>query len=114
MNYDNNNIFAKILRGEIFCEKLLENDYFLALKDRFPKAPIHALVIVKKPYLNIFDFNTNASFVEINEFYLGVAKTIEYLKLKTTGCKIISNMGEDGNQEIMHYHIHILGGAKLS
>lgn len=113
MTYDSNNIFAKILRGEIPCEKILEDDFFLAFNDKFPKAPVHVLVIPKGAYLDIFDFNTRASTAELEGFYRGLSKTIEHLDLCPKGCRIISNMGEHGQQEVPHYHVHILAGKRL-
>lgn len=113
VTYDPNNIFAKILRGEIPCEKLLEDDFFMVFEDKFPKAPIHALVIPKGYYKDVFDFNNNASSAELEGFYRGISQTISHLGLCSTGCRIISNMGDHGQQEVMHYHVHILAGKRL-
>lgn len=111
--YDKNNIFARILKGEIPVKKITEGHDFLSFYDAFPKAPLHALVIPKGAYANWFDFYEKASQEEIIGFHNGINQTIEILEIKETGFRIISNQGANGGQEIPHYHIHILGGKKL-
>ena len=111
--YDNNNIFARILRSEIPCNKILENDYALAFSDINPQASIHILIIPKKPYINFHDFLENASFKEVDFFWKLVNDTIKLNKISEKGFRIISNSGDDGNQDVPHFHVHLLGGKNL-
>ena len=117
MTYDQNNIFAKILRGEIPCDKVYESDHALAFKDINPQAKVHVLVIPKGAYINMDDFSQNASSEEITGLIraLGeVAKIVgvsEYTSGK--GYRYIGNNGSDGGQEVPHLHFHIVGGEPL-
>ena len=117
MSYEDNNIFAKILRGEIPCDKVYESDYALAFKDINPQAKVHVLVIPKGAYVNMDDFSQNASSEEITGLIraLGeVAKIVgvsEYTSGK--GYRYIGNNGSDGGQEVPHLHFHIVGGEPL-
>lgn len=111
--YDSNNIFARILRGEIPCSKVYEDDHVLAFNDIAPKAPVHILVIPKGAYVSIDDFGTNAPAEEIKALYSAVAKIAEEKGLKDTGFRTIANTGLNGGQEVPHFHLHILGGKKL-
>ena len=113
MNYDSNNTFAKILRGELPCDNIYENDYALAYNDASPQAPIHVVVIPKVENIIFDDFLTKASEKEISGFYMAVQKVTNQLGLKKNGYVIISNMNPNVQDEIMHYHIHILAGANL-
>lgn len=113
MAYDDNNIFAKILRGEIPCKKVYEDDHVLAFHDIAPKAPVHILVIPKGKYIAIDDFGAQASAEEIKAFYAAVAKISEEQGLKETGFRVIANTGLNGGQEVPHFHVHILGGRRL-
>ena len=113
INYDENNIFAKILKSEIDCKKINENDYALAFLDINPQAPIHILIIPKNPYVNMYDFNKNASSTEILSFWELVNSIIDDKDIKNNGFRVISNSGKDGNQDVSHFHLHILGGKNL-
>ena len=113
MSYNSNNIFAKILRGEIPNKTIFENDYALAFYDINPQAPVHALVIPKGAYLDMVDFGANASAVEITEFYKAVSHVATLLNVQAAGCRIIANTGDHGGQEVPHFHVHILGGERL-
>jgi len=113
MAYDTNNIFARILRGEIPCAKLFEDDYALAFRDIAPKAPVHVLVIPKGAYTDIVDFGARATAEEISGFYKAVSKIATDLDLKDSGFRSIANTGLNGGQEVPHYHIHLLGGKRL-
>lgn len=113
MSYDDNNIFAKILRGEISAKKIYEDEYALAFPDIGPKAPIHVLVIPKGRYVSITDFGANASEAEITGFYRAVSKVADDLGLQEGGFRTIANTGLNGGQEVPHFHIHLLGGKKL-
>ena len=112
-DYDRNNIFAKILKSEISCTKIDENDNTLAFLDINPQSNIHILIIPKKPYVNIYDFNKNASVNEILDFWKLVNNLIEKQNIKEKGFRIITNSGKDGNQDVSHFHLHILGGKNL-
>ena len=111
--YDKQNIFAKILRSEIPCVKILENDYALAFKDINPLALIHILVIPKNPYVDFYDFNENAKSNEIRYFWKLTNDVINQKNILEKGYRIITNSGIDGNQEVPHFHVHILGGKNL-
>jgi len=113
MPYDPQNIFARILRGEIPCKKLYEDEYALAFPDITPKAPVHILVIPKGAYTDIVDFGTRASGEEIAGFYKAVSKVAADNDLAGTGFRAIANAGLNGGQEVPHLHIHLLGGKKL-
>lgn len=113
MNYDSNNIFAKMLRGEIPNNKVYEDDYALAFNDISPQAPVHVLVIPKGEYISFDDFTTNASAEDIAGFYRAVQQVATQLGLKQGGYRIISNIGRNAHQEVLHYHLHILAGCDL-
>ena len=105
MAYDDENIFAKILRGEIPCTKVYE--------DINPQAPIHVLVIPKGAYVSMDDFSNSASDAEIAGFFRAVGNTARQLELAEPGYRILANIGNDGMQEVPHLHIHVFGGQKL-
>src|ERR1700741_4619187 len=111
--YDDNNIFARILRGEIPCQKVYEDDHVLAFNDIAPKAPVHVLVIPRGKYVSIDDFGANAPAGEKKAFYAAVAKIVEDKGLKADGFRTIANTGLNGGQEVPHFHVHILGGRQL-
>ena len=111
--YDKNNIFARILRGEIPCKKAHEDEFTLAFHDITPKAPTHILVIPKGPYTNQADFAARASDTEIAAFERAVAKVAAEAGVDATGYRLISNCGVNAHQEVPHYHVHILGGRAL-
>ena len=112
-SYDVNNIFAKILRSEIPCNKILENEFALAFSDINPQARIHILVIPKNSYINFYDFTKNASNKEHESFWKLISDVIEYFKVEKDGFRIITNSGNHGNQDVPHFHIHVLGGENL-
>ena len=111
--YDNNNVFAKILKGEIPCHKIDENKFSLAFTDINPQASIHILVIPKKPYINFYDFTKNAPSEEVKSFWQLVNNVISKNNIEENGFRIITNSGKDGNQDVPHFHAHILGGENL-
>jgi diadenosine tetraphosphate (Ap4A) HIT family hydrolase len=113
MSYDSNNIFAKILRGEIPCKKIYEDQFALAFNDIHPKTPVHILVIPKGPYATYGDFASNASDAEIVGFERALGKVIAESDLASRGYRLISNAGSHSHQEVPHYHVHILGGRDL-
>jgi len=113
MSYDKNNVFAKILRGEIPCKKIYENDYALAFHDINPQKKIHALVIPKGEYIDLDDFNKKASDKEIVELNKAISHVSNLLKASEKGYRILSNIGSDGGQEVSHLHYHIFAGEKV-
>ena len=119
MSYDKNNIFAKILRGEIPLkpgEKIYENEYVLSFYDINPRKKIHALVIPKGEYTDLDDFIQKASEKEIFEFFKGINSVAKKLGISLDngkGYRAIANVGEDGGQEVPHLHFHSVGGEKV-
>ena len=113
MAYDNENVFAKILRGELPCDKVYENDHALAFKDIQPQAPVHILVIPKGPYVSMDDFSENASDAEISEFFRVVGQVARDACVIETGYRMLTNHGDDGRQEVPHFHVHVFGGRDL-
>ena len=113
MAYDENNIFAKIIRGEIPCNKVYEDDHVLAFRDIQPQKAVHILVVPKGSYVSLEDFSAKASAEEITAFHRAVAQIVANENLSENGFRAIANAGEFGGQEVPHYHLHILGGAKL-
>lgn len=111
--YDTDNIFAKILRGEIPNNTVYEDDYVLAFRDIAPQAPVHVLVIPKGAYVSIDDFGANAAAEEITAFYAAIAKIAAQEGLQQNGFRCIANTGDHGGQEVPHFHMHILGGAPV-
>ncbi|MBU0725651.1 MAG: histidine triad nucleotide-binding protein [Alphaproteobacteria bacterium] len=113
MAYDPNNIFARILRGEIPCKKIHEDAHTLAFHDINPLAPVHALVIPKGEYVSFADFSAKASDAEIAALVRAVGKVAKDLGCDEDGYRILSNIGQNGHQEVPHLHIHVFGGASL-
>ncbi|WP_341808875.1 HIT domain-containing protein [Wolbachia endosymbiont (group E) of Neria commutata] len=111
--YDNNNIFAQILRGELPCEKVHEDDDALAFHDKYPDAPVHILAIPKGQYISYDDFILKASENEIVNFFRTVREIAHKYNLEKTGYRLVTNYGENGEQVVPHFHVHILGGKKL-
>ena len=117
MAYDKNNIFAKILRGEIPCKKIYEDEFVLAFHDINPQKKIHALVIPKGEYVNLDDFSSKASQEEIVALIKGIGTVAKKLGVsevaKGGGYRSLVNVGQDGGQEVPHLHFHIFGGEKI-
>lgn len=111
-DYDNQNIFAKILRGEIPNQTVFENEHALAFKDINPAAPLHVLVIPKGPYMSLDHFCQAASGVEIESFMRAVGEVCGASGLEE-GFRAIANARTNGLQEVPHFHLHILGGRPL-
>jgi diadenosine tetraphosphate (Ap4A) HIT family hydrolase len=110
--YDSNNIFAKILEGQIQCNKIYEDDDVLAFHDAFPRAPVHVLVIPKKKYTDYSDFIQNASACYVAGFFAKVHKVVELLGLKSF--RLLNNQGSVSGQSVFHFHVHILGGRQMN
>lgn len=113
MPYDDNNVFAKILRSEIPCNKVFEDDHVLAFHDINPMAPVHVLVIPKGAYMSMDDFTAKAPAAEIEGFFRAVGNIARDLGVAENGYRIIANTGQHGHQEVPHFHMHIFGGAQL-
>ncbi|MGJ0237702.1 histidine triad nucleotide-binding protein [uncultured Novosphingobium sp.] len=111
--YDNENIFAKILRGEIPCNKVYEDDYALAFHDIRPQAPVHVLVIPKMPFVSWDDFTQKADDAQIAGFTRAVGAVTRQLELDEPGYRLMVNMGGHGHQEVPHLHVHIFGGRQF-
>ena len=117
MGYDKNNIFAKILRGEVPCKKIYEDKFVFAFHDINPQKKVHALVIPKGEYVNLDDFSSKASEKEIAGLVRGIGIVAKKLgvseAVKGKGYRSLVNVGEDGGQEVPHLHFHIFGGEKV-
>ena len=116
MSYDNSNIFAKILRGEIPCNKIYEDDFVLSFQDINPQKKIHALVIPKGKYINLDDFILKASSEEMVGFLKGINKVAKKLGISTEigkGYRALTNIGDHGGQEVPHLHFHLFGGEDI-
>ena len=116
MSYDDNNIFAKILRGEIPCDKIYEDEYVLSFHDISPQKKIHALVIPKGKYIDLDDFNSKASDKEIVGLLKGISIVAKKLGISLDvgkGYRVLSNLSEDGGQEVPHLHFHLFGGERV-
>ncbi|RPH00070.1 MAG: HIT domain-containing protein [Candidatus Pelagibacter sp. TMED118] len=116
MNYDDNNIFAKILREEISCKKIYEDDFVLSFYDVNPQKKIHALVIPKGKYVNLDDFNNNATNEEITGLMKAITTVAKKLNISDEngkGYRVLANISENGGQEVPHLHFHLFGGEKI-
>ena len=113
MSYDKDNIFAKILRGEIPCKKVYENEYVLSFHDINPQKKIHVLVIPKGEYKDLDDFTANASDKEIVEFNKAITHVSNLVGATESGYRALTNLGSDGGQEVPHLHFHIFAGEKI-
>jgi diadenosine tetraphosphate (Ap4A) HIT family hydrolase len=111
--YDENNIFARILRGELPCKKVLETEHSLAFHDINPLAPIHVLVIPKGAYVSWDDFSAKASDAEIADFVRAVGDVARSTGASAQGYRVLANTGKRGGQEVPHLHVHLFGGAPL-
>jgi histidine triad (HIT) family protein len=116
MSYDDNNIFAKILRGEIPCRKIYEDDFVLSFYDVNPQKKIHALVIPRGKYVDLDDFSFNASSEEIIGLLKGISIVAKKLGISSEngkGYRALANINENGGQEVPHLHFHLFGGEKI-
>ena len=111
--YDQNNIFAKIIRNEIPCDKIFEDDKVLFFNDISPKATIHILGIPKKEVISFSDFIIMSRESDIKYFFQKILEIVKRFKLDKTGYRLITNEGQNANQEVPHFHVHILGGNNL-
>jgi diadenosine tetraphosphate (Ap4A) HIT family hydrolase len=113
MHYDKNNIFAKIIRGEIPAKKVYEDENILAFYDISKASPIHVLVIPKGEFIDFIDFVTKENPQKVTNFFQKVAQISQDLKIVESGFRLIANNGSDAHQTVKHFHVHILAGKKL-
>jgi diadenosine tetraphosphate (Ap4A) HIT family hydrolase len=113
MTYDSHNVFARVLRGEIPCRKVYEDEWSLAFHDINPLAPVHVLVIPKGPYVSMADFSAKASDAELTGFFRAVGKVARDLGLEEGGYRMLANTGAAAHQEVPHLHVHLFAGAPL-
>ena len=113
MAYDPNNVFARILRGEIPCRKVYEDEWALAFHDINPMAPVHVLVIPKGAYVSMADFSEQASEAELAGFLRAVGRVGRELGVVEGGYRVLANHGQAANQEVPHLHVHLFAGAPL-
>ncbi len=113
MSYDTNNVFARILRGELPCKKVYEDAHVLAFHDIRPQAPVHILVIPKGAYESLDDFHAKASEAEQAALMRAIGAVARMAGVAETGYRVIANTGRNGHQEVPHLHFHVLGGRPL-
>ncbi len=111
--YDDTNIFARILRGEIPCKKVHEDEHTLAFEDINPRAPVHTLVIPKGKYVSMTDFADKASAEEMAALVRAIRKVAALKGVDASGYRVIANNGAEGGQEVPHLHFHVLGGRAI-
>jgi histidine triad (HIT) family protein len=113
MAYERNNVFARILRGEIPCRKAYEDEHVLAFHDINPQAPVHVLVIPKGEYVSFDDFSAKGSDAELGAFSRAVGRIARDLGLVESGYRILANHGSAAHQEVPHFHLHLFAGRDL-
>ena len=113
MAYDRDNVFARILRGEIPCNRVYEDDHVLAFRDINPQAPTHIVLIPKGEYISADDFSARASDAEIAAFMRAIARVARQEGVADSGYRILSNHGPAAHQEVPHFHLHLFGGRDL-
>jgi diadenosine tetraphosphate (Ap4A) HIT family hydrolase len=111
--YDRNNVFARILRGEIPCNKVYENEHVLAFRDINPQAPTHILVIPKGEYVSLNDFSEKASDAEMAALLRALGRVAREAGIAESGYRILANNGAAAHQEVPHFHLHVFGGRDL-
>ncbi|MBC2652695.1 histidine triad nucleotide-binding protein [Novosphingobium flavum] len=111
--YDDSNVFARILRGELPCKRVYEDDFALAFHDIAPQAPVHVLVIPKGRYVSWDDFSAKAEEAEIAGFVRAVGTVARELGLVEPGYRMLANIGQHGHQEVPHLHVHLFGGRQF-
>ena len=113
MPYDKSNVFARILRGELPCSKVYEDEHVLAFRDINPQAPLHVLVIPKGAYVSMDDFSAKASPEEITAFVRAIGEIARQEGVAETGYRILANHGRDAHQDVLHFHLHLFAGRDL-
>ena len=113
MTYEPNNIFARILRGEIPCKKVYEDEHVLVFHDISPQTPTHVLVIPKGEYVSLDDFSEKASAAEIAALVRALGRVAREQGVAETGYRVLANSGPAAHQEVSHFHVHLFGGRDL-
>lgn len=113
MPYDRSNIFARILRSELPCNKVYEDEHVLAFRDIQPQAPIHIIVIPKGEYVSADDFSASASDAELAAFFRAIARIAHAEGVAEGGYRILANQGAAAHQDVPHFHLHLFGGRDL-
>ena len=113
MPYDRNNVFARILRGELPCAKVYENEHVLAFRDIHPQAPVHVILIPKGECVSVDDFSANASDAELAAFMRAIGRVAQAEGCVEGGYRILANHGTAAHQEVSHFHLHLFGGRDL-
>jgi diadenosine tetraphosphate (Ap4A) HIT family hydrolase len=113
VTYDESNVFAKILRGDIPCKKVYEDEFALAFHDIHPLAPVHVLIIPKGPYVTLLDLTSDAPSEFIAGFFRALGRVVDVLGLKDGGYRILANNGVNAHQEVLHLHFHVFAGRPL-
>jgi len=113
MAYDRDNVFARILRGEIACDKVYEDSHVLAFRDIHPQAPTHVLVVPKGEYVSLDDFSAKASPEELAALMRALGQIASQEGVAVSGYRVLANSGADSRQDVQHLHFHILGGRNL-
>ena len=111
--YDDQNVFARILRGELPCNKVYEDEHVLAFRDIRPQAPVHVILIPKGEYVSADDFSETASDAELAAFMRAIARLARQEGISEGGYRILANHGSDAHQEVPHFHLHLFGGRDL-
>jgi len=111
--YDRNNVFARILRGEAPCSRVYEDEFALAFRNIYPRAPVHVLVVPKGDYVSNVDFAASAPAELVVGFWRAVGRTATILGLDAPGYRLVANHGADGHQVVFHFHVHVIGGRSL-
>jgi diadenosine tetraphosphate (Ap4A) HIT family hydrolase len=112
-DYDDENVFARILREEIPSRRVFENEHAVAFHDIAPLAPVHVLVVPRGRYVSLADFSAHASDAEIAGFWRAVGHVARELGLEQRGYRILANMGQEAGQEVPHFHVHLFAGREL-
>lgn len=113
MTYDKNNIFARIIRGEIPGKKIYEDEFVLAIEDIAPAAPVHVLVMPKGDYVSFDDFTIHAEPEIVTHFFKTITVIAKQLKVNENGYRLIANHGRNASQSVPHFHVHLIGGRAL-
>lgn len=111
--YDNNNVFARILNNELPCKRVYEDEHILAIEDISPAAPVHVLILPKSKHISFDDFVTECSPEEVKRFFGTIPKIAKELGIQESGYRLIMNHGENASQTVPHFHVHLVGGAFL-
>jgi histidine triad (HIT) family protein len=113
LSYDPNNVFARILRGELPCRKVYEDEHVLAFHDINPQAPTHIVVIPKGQYISVDDFSQKASDTELAAFIRAIGHIARQEGVSAGGYRMLANHGAAAHQEVPHFHLHLFGGRDL-